>query len=463
MESAKKVCLYDRLKITKDATDADIKNAYRRQAMQYHPDKAPVGKAEEYKAQFQLILEAYNILKDKNERAWYDSHKEKFLNPDFNPEEFNGFNFNIEDFISEKAYDSSTDSKSFYQVYNDVFMKIKIEEENAVNNLDDKEFEQKEGLYLNAPNFGDNESSDADVEAFYSYWENFNTVKGFDWADPFDVREADSRRLKRLIEQENKRFRTKARKHYLSIVKRLVTFVKARDERYNKLIKKREAEKAAKQRELEAEKQRKAEEWKLKKQKLLEEEIQRYEEEAAERQESELEQAIKYDMRKLQEEEVFESFDCEICDKTFKSKNQLDNHCKSKDHIKKKKKLLKEVALDDEQHHIEELDEELKTFNNGVKKKKKKKKKNAMKTVFSTNLDEEPVKPELAPEEPAQELITEDPTPEDILDKKAKKKLKREKKKAKKEKNERMCKLCQTLFESKTKLHTHLRVDHNYK
>ena len=58
---------YDILGISKNASQDEIKKAYRKLAMQYHPDKNPGDKAAEEK--FKQISEAYEILKDDKKRA----------------------------------------------------------------------------------------------------------------------------------------------------------------------------------------------------------------------------------------------------------------------------------------------------------------------------------------------------------------------------------------------------------
>lgn len=62
---------YEVLGVKKDASDADIKNSYRRLAMKYHPDRNPDNKtaAEE---KFKEAKEAYEVLSDKNKRSMYD-------------------------------------------------------------------------------------------------------------------------------------------------------------------------------------------------------------------------------------------------------------------------------------------------------------------------------------------------------------------------------------------------------
>lgn len=62
---------YDLLGVAPDATDADLKKAYRKQAIKYHPDKNPSADAEE---KFKEIAKAYQVLSDPNLRAVYDKH-----------------------------------------------------------------------------------------------------------------------------------------------------------------------------------------------------------------------------------------------------------------------------------------------------------------------------------------------------------------------------------------------------
>ena len=61
---------YEVLGVDKKASADDLKKAYRKLAMQYHPDKNPGNKQAEQK--FKEINEAYDVLKDDQKRAAYD-------------------------------------------------------------------------------------------------------------------------------------------------------------------------------------------------------------------------------------------------------------------------------------------------------------------------------------------------------------------------------------------------------
>src|SRR6202161_2783048 len=67
-----KRCYYETLSVERTATEVDIKTAFRRQAMQWHPDRNPGDNEAEHR--FKEVNEAYEILKDADKRAAYDRY-----------------------------------------------------------------------------------------------------------------------------------------------------------------------------------------------------------------------------------------------------------------------------------------------------------------------------------------------------------------------------------------------------
>jgi molecular chaperone DnaJ len=67
-----KADFYEVLGVTKDASEQDLKSAYRKQALKYHPDRNPGDHSAEEK--FKQASEAYQVLSDADKRAAYDRY-----------------------------------------------------------------------------------------------------------------------------------------------------------------------------------------------------------------------------------------------------------------------------------------------------------------------------------------------------------------------------------------------------
>ena len=88
---------YDILNVDKNASDNDIKKAYRKVAMKYHPDKNPNNKEAEEK--FKEAAEAYSVLSDEDKKNRYDQFGHAGVNQDFGSS--SGFsNMDVNDIFS---------------------------------------------------------------------------------------------------------------------------------------------------------------------------------------------------------------------------------------------------------------------------------------------------------------------------------------------------------------------------
>lgn len=103
---------YQILGLTKNATEDEIKKAYKKLAIKYHPDKNPENPEEAAKKMAE-INEAYGILGDKNKRAEYDNPQPKF---NFGGDGgFGGFEFDLSDIFGSFGFGGSAQRKQYRQ------------------------------------------------------------------------------------------------------------------------------------------------------------------------------------------------------------------------------------------------------------------------------------------------------------------------------------------------------------
>ncbi len=117
--------LYKILGVSENASQEDIKKAYRDLAKKYHPDKYPNNP--EYEEKFKKISEAYSVLSDKEKRAKYDQMR-RFGG--FGPSGAGGYRqqrdygfggFDYEDLGSMFGSRSRSGSRSFGDIFEDLF------------------------------------------------------------------------------------------------------------------------------------------------------------------------------------------------------------------------------------------------------------------------------------------------------------------------------------------------------
>ncbi len=95
---AEKRDYYEVLGVSRNATDEEIKKAYRKKAIQYHPDKNPGDKEAEEK--FKEAAEAYDVLSNKEKRAKYDQFGHAGLDGQAGPDFSGGFS-NLNDILRD--------------------------------------------------------------------------------------------------------------------------------------------------------------------------------------------------------------------------------------------------------------------------------------------------------------------------------------------------------------------------
>ncbi|KAF9555910.1 DnaJ sub C member 21, partial [Lunasporangiospora selenospora] len=182
-----RTCHYVVLGVEKNASETDIKKAYRRKALEWHPDKNH-HRVEESTKQFALIAEAYEVLSDPQERAWYDSHRDAILRGDEKSDQPEGAagttSADLMKYFSSTIYKGFKDNADgFFAVYRNIFDKMAQEEEEAFSMANDTTSSRVSPPHF--PSFGGSKtpyeadpeiSMGDDVKQFYNAWLTFSTT-----------------------------------------------------------------------------------------------------------------------------------------------------------------------------------------------------------------------------------------------------------------------------------------------
>ncbi|XP_050073971.1 dnaJ homolog subfamily C member 2 [Anopheles maculipalpis] len=179
-----------------EATDEDIKRAYRKIVLKHHPDKRKalgenVKQDDDY---FHCITMAYETLGTLKNRRAFDS-----IDPEF-----------------DDALPSQSEvEKDFFGSLRDVFRR------NARWNESRKA----------APQLGDDSTPREAVEHFYDFWYNFQSWREFSYLDEEDKEKGQDREERRWIEKQNKAIRLKRKKEESARIRSLVDLAYNNDPR----------------------------------------------------------------------------------------------------------------------------------------------------------------------------------------------------------------------------------------
>lgn len=218
-----------------EATEDDIKRAYRKIVLKHHPDKRK-GQGQEVKADedyFHCITMAYETLGTLKNRRAFDS-----VDPEFD----------------DSLPSQSEVKKDFYKALRPVFK------------MNSRWSESRKPV----PQLGDENTERSKVDDFYDFWYNFSSWREFSYLDEEDKEKGQDRDERRWIEKQNKAIRLQRKKEESARIRQLVDLAYNNDPRVVKFKKEDKDRKlAAKRAKQDAYQAQKAEEDRLAKEAAL--------------------------------------------------------------------------------------------------------------------------------------------------------------------------------------------------
>ena len=224
------------------ATDAELKKAYKKLVLKYHPDKlSESDDKDKTEETFRAIQKAYDVLMDPDKRRDYDS----------------------QDAPKDEPYPSEQDvqqasEEEFYKLCGDIFRR-----------------QAKWSKDSDVPSIGDSKTPVKKVKSFYKWWlQSFDSWRTWKHEDEYEVAEAENRAERRWMERQNEKLQRSFKQKEKSDLVDFVNLVQKYDPRLKRVKeeaqKKKEEKVKAKQEELEK-KRLEEEELQQEKERLVEE------------------------------------------------------------------------------------------------------------------------------------------------------------------------------------------------
>ncbi|KAL1745730.1 hypothetical protein HDZ31DRAFT_35786 [Schizophyllum fasciatum] len=343
---------YELLEVDEGATQDEIRKSFRKLALIHHPDKNP-DDIEGATKRFAVLQQAYEVLSDEQERAWYDSHKASlFPEPDAEtvfedvrrgapPSKARDRGLTVRHlahYFDMSIWSGFEDeSNGFYATYRNLFARLAAEEAMFEPGVAYPSFGTPATPWA-APK----SSGEQDARSFYTVWMNFVTAKDFAWAEAWNINEAPDRHIRRMMEKDNKKARDYGRREYNETIRSLAKFIRKRDPRY-------QAHQAAQAARSSAPTPKPGPSTTPARQA----------EPAAAYVEQEWQKAAHSDTHAdlewaFAEGEDPEEWECVACGKSFRSEAAWDSHERSRKHMVQVERLRREMEAEDEELAFEE-------------------------------------------------------------------------------------------------------------